>query len=298
MNELPLFALTATLTALVSGNNLSASVGTLVGSRVTSERTGALVGALGFSLGLVLEGNRLNVAAKSLLPNSAYYSFVSLLVALLLFLGALLVRSPLSLTMALVGVAVGISERVHYHFDHGFLVHTVIAWVLAPVLGALVSYFANLTILSSQVVNPWSALLRYKLLLLFGSFFTSFTLGANTFGLIASIAGFNTVTMVVMVLSIFVGSLFLSSGILKRVGSEMYLLRYSNALVSLFTSSALVEAATLLGLPLSNTQTLTASVFGAGLSYRFKAIALRPFVITASTWLVAPLLGFLLGYLA
>ena len=72
-------------------------------------------------------------------------------------------------------------------------------------------------------------------------------------------------------------------------------MRYTNAFVSLVISSALVEGATFLGLPLSNTQTLTSSVFGSGLSYRNKAMASKPFLITVATWVISPMLGMIFG---
>lgn len=74
-------------------------------------------------------------------------------------------------------------------------------------------------------------------------------------------------------------------------------MRYSNALVSLVVSSALVEIATIFSIPLSNTQTLTSSVFGVGISYKFKGIYMKSFFIIIITWIVSPLLGLLLGYL-
>ncbi|EQB74205.1 MAG: sodium-dependent phosphate transporter [Ferroplasma sp. Type II] len=62
-------------------------------------------------------------------------------------------------------------------------------------------------------------------------------------------------------------------------------------------SSLLVEIATFFAVPLSNTQTLTSSVFGVGISYKYKAIYMRPFLIIILTWVLSPTIGFILGYL-
>ena len=136
-----------------------------------------------------------------------------------------------------------------------------------------------------------------KFLIVISSFLTAFTLGANTLGFIANVEGFHLVTIIVMTVAIFAGSFFLSSGVIKRVGEEMYSMRYSNALVSLIVSSLLVEIATFFAVPLSNTQTLTSSVFGVGISYKYKAIYMRPFLIIILTWVLSPTIGFILGYL-
>ncbi len=58
--------LTFLLTAFVSGNNLSAAVGTLIGSRIVSRHAGIIIGSSGFLLGLLLEGRFLKGAAISL----------------------------------------------------------------------------------------------------------------------------------------------------------------------------------------------------------------------------------------
>jgi PiT family inorganic phosphate transporter len=116
-------------------------------------------------------------------------------------------------------------------------------------------------------------------------------------GFIGSIAGFTFYVILSMSIGILLGSFLLSRGVLKRIGQEMYLMRYSNALISLLVSSVLVEGATFIGLPLSNTMTLTSSVFGTGLSYRFKALNIGPFITVVIMWVVSPLIGFTLGYI-
>jgi phosphate/sulfate permease len=66
-------------------------------------------------------------------------------------------------------------------------------------------------------------------------------------------------------------------------------------MTTLLTSAVLVEAATIFNIPLSNTQALTAAVLGAGISYKSKLVSLKPFLVTAITWIIAPLLSFVIG---
>ncbi len=72
-------------------------------------------------------------------------------------------------------------------------------------------------------------------------------------------------------------------------------MRYPNATTALLTSSVLVEAATLLNIPLSNTQALSSAVFGTGISYKSKFVTTKPFLITVATWIIAPMLSFAIG---
>ncbi len=289
--------LTFLLTLLVSGNNLSAAVGTLIGSRIVERYIGILIGSTGFFMGLIIEGRFLRGASLSLVPHSYMYITYAFLISFLIFLFANIGRAPLSLTMALAGTALGIDIRIGYAIDYKFVMLMIAFWIIAPVISIIVSYVTERGVFHRNFKNVWSVAKWLKLLILVSSFLTAFTLGANTLGFIANVEGFNVTTILIMTFAIFAGSFFLSSGVIKRVGEEMYSMRYSNALVSLVVSSLLVEIATLFAVPLSNTQTLTSSVFGVGISYKYKAIYMRPFLIIILTWVLSPSLGFILGYL-
>jgi len=285
------------LTALVAGNNLSAAVGTLVGSRIVSRFLGTSIGALGFFLGLILQGENLIGTAAGILPDNNIFITEAFIISAVVFGIAAFTRTPLSLIMALVGASAGISLRVGFHENAGLIHLIILTWILAPVLSIIFAFYLNRVFLRENFKDIWKTASRIKILLIVVSFATAFTLGANTMGFIGSIAGFTFYVILSMSIGILAGSFLLSRGVLKRVGQEMYLMRYSNALVSLLVSSVLVEGATFIGLPLSNTMTLTSSVFGTGLSYRFKALNIGPFVTVVIMWVVSPLIGFTLGYI-
>ncbi|MEM0155459.1 MAG: inorganic phosphate transporter [Thermoplasmataceae archaeon] len=289
--------LAGALTAFVAGNNLSAAVGTIIGSRITSRSVGIVIGIIGFALGLLLEGRALHSASANLIPPSYRLESYAFLVAFLLFIAAYLMRAPLSLTMVLVGVSVGLSLHYGYSINTGFISIVILAWVVAPIGSIAFAYLLSVGLRKWNPRNFWSEISLLKVLLVVVSFLTAFTLGANTLGLIANMEGFDVYVIISMLLGIVIGSVFLSRGIIKRVAQEMYLMRYSNALTSLLVSSIFVEVATILSIPLSNTQTLTSSVFGTGMSYRTKAIYLGPFLLVAGSWLVSPIAGLILGYL-
>ncbi len=289
--------LIALLSMIVSGNNLSAAVGTVVGSRIVSRWFGLLLGAGGFSLGLIIEGRFLSDSIFRIMPDVPYYIVVVLFISFILFALATFFRVPLSLTMAIVGISIGISLRAGFSMDLSYVYFVISAWVLAPILSIFFSFYLNRKISSINVNNAWKAARIYKILLVIISFLTAFTLGANTFGLLASLGHDTLFTLGIMILSIFIGAIFLSGGVIKRVSQDIYGMRYANAFISLLVSSALVEAATFFSLPLSNTQTLTSSVFGSGLSYNTKAMISRPFFQVVAMWIISPLFGMLVGFL-
>ncbi|MDA8054087.1 MAG: inorganic phosphate transporter [Thermoplasmatales archaeon] len=285
------------LTILVSGNNLSVSVGTLIGAKIVRRSTGILIGILGYSAGLILEGDKLRYAASALLPHSFFYISIALLISILAFTLATVLRSPLSLTMVLVGTVIGMSIHLGKIPEESLLMLIVIMWIASPIMSVAISYFSNKILLRRTSGDIWKTATALKWLLVCAAFFTSFTLGANTLGFILNLVGGGISVTAVMVVSIAIGSIFFSKGAIRRVGEEMYSMRYSSAVVSLLSSAVFVEIATILGIPLSNSQTLSASVVGSGLSYKFKAINLRPFLLIVATWIISTFLGLFLGYL-
>lgn len=285
------------LTILVSGNNLSVSVGTIVGARIIKRWTGVWIGVAGYVSGLLLEGDSLKYAAMALLPHSYYYISIALLISIIAFILATLLRAPLSLVMVLVGSVVGISIHAGKIPDQGLLQLIIIMWIVSPLLSIVISYFSNMILVRKRPRDIWKTATAMKGLLVAVSFFTSFAVGANTFGFIVNLLGGGSTILLVMIIGIIIGSIFLSRGVIRRVGEEMYSMRYSSATISLLSSAMLVEIATVLGVPLSSSQTLSASVVGSGFSYRFRAINMRPFLLIVATWIISTLLGFFLGYI-
>ncbi len=296
--ELVSLLLASVLTALVAGNNLSAAVGTLLGSRIVTRGFGVTLGIIGFSSGLLFEGYMMRGAAASLQLGNYYLTSYAFAGTIVIFLAAAYFRSPLSLTMALIGISTGIDISQGLAVDSDFLIKLVVVWTLAPVLLIILSFYINRATTSRPMENIWQEATILKILLVVVALLTGFTLGANTLGLIQELQGDTLLTEVFMVVAIAAGSIFLSGGVIKRVGEEIFALRYHNALTSLIVSSAAVEAATLVGIPLSNTQTLASSILGVGFSHRYKLLYTKPFLTVAATWVISPLAGLLLGLAA
>lgn len=296
--ELVSLLLASILTALVAGNNLSAAVGTLLGSRIVTRGFGVALGIIGFSSGLLFEGYLMRGAAASLQLGNYYLTSYAFAGTIVIFLAAAYFRSPLSLTMALIGISTGIDISQGLAVDTDFLIKLVAVWTLAPVLLIILSFYINRATTSRPMENIWQEATILKVLLVVVALLTGFTLGANTLGLIQELQGDTLLTEVFMVVAIAAGSIFLSGGVIKRVGEEIFALRYHNALTSLIVSSAAVEVATLVGIPLSNTQTLASSILGVGFSHRYKLLYTKPFLTVAATWVISPLAGLLLGLAA
>jgi len=296
--DILLVALAFLAVMLVAGNNLSACVGPAIGARILNKKTGAFMGAAGFSAGLLIQGSGMVHSVGVLLPNAtATLQAEALLVAILVFVIADLIRVPMSVSMSLVGLLAGLSIAKNSTASLSYVIEVVGMWFVAPLAAAFIAFCLIRAINGSEPQNIWRRIRTYKVLLLMLSFSTSYVLGANTLSLIVATAGYGLATVTAGVVGIFVGSFFLSAGAIRRVSQEFYLMRYSNATATLVVSTVLVEVATVFHIPLSNTQTTSSAVLGAGLSYKTKFISLKPFLTIVAGWVIAPLLSFAIGLL-
>jgi PiT family inorganic phosphate transporter len=291
-----LLALTFVAAMLVSGNNLSSCVGPTVGARIISKRLGMLLGATGFSIGLLVQGEGMTKTVNALLPSTALQLRVeALFVAIIIFVVADLIRVPMSLNMSLVGLLAGLSVAGGVFTNGAYIAEVVAMWVATPAIAIVSSFYLISIIDRGWSENIWRRLQIYKVLLIILAFSASYVLGANTLGLIVATGGFDVTTVVAAIVAVFIGTFHLSAGEIRRVSQELFLMRYPSATATLVISTVLVEVATVLNIPLSNTQALSAAVFGTGISYKSKFVSVKPFLLTALSWVIAPLLSFALG---
>ena len=284
--------------SLVAGNNLSACVGTTIGSGILGRKSGIALGTLGYILGLLIQGSYLEKAASRLLPfPTPAIVTEALAVTVIVFLIGHFLKAPLSLTMSLVGLMAGISYAHHQSIDLHYFGEVAAMWVVAPLVALVSAFILTKAVNRSDPRDIWNRVAVYKIMLIAASFFASYVLGANTIGLMVSVAGYSLPNLIVAIAAIVIGTVLLSSRELRRVGHELFSLRYSNALITLANSILLVELATLFGIPLSSTQTLSAGLFGSGLSYKQRYISMKPFAVIVLGWIIAPAASFLAGYL-
>ncbi len=301
--ELLIYPLLFVLVALVSGNNLSACSGAIISGRIVDRKTGISITILGYLAGFLLQGGLLTAGLNALMPtHSEALIVVALLIALVIFIISHLMRIPQSLSITFAMSLVGIGLAYGKPPNLNFVSNMIGFWILSSLLVVILVLIAMRLLHDSlSKSNIWNSVRNMKLILIVLSFLTAFVLGANTIGfLFASVSGLINATyaMAITLTAIFIGSILLSKGELNMIGSEILPLRYLNALVAQATSAIVVEIATLFSMPASNTQAFTASLYGAGLSYRTRLIRKRPMFIIILVWVSTATASLILGYLA
>lgn len=229
--------------------------------------------------------------------HSSTLFFEVLVVTILAFVAAKFMKAPLSLSMALVGLLLGLSTSRHLPVDYTFVSTIIVMWLLAPIISLASAFFLERAMIRTRPENIWRRIKLYKFLLIIAGALASYALGANTVGLIVALGGYGVVAELVAVVATLIGSLALSDREINRVGEDMFSLRYSTAFGSLLIATALVEFATLFSIPMSSTQTLSAAVTGTAVSSVHKLISLRPFLVIVAAWVVVPAGCYVIGNL-
>jgi PiT family inorganic phosphate transporter len=298
MLDLITYVLGFVLIALVSGNNLSVCFGSVIASRVISRTTAVMLTIIGYALGLLLQGNLLGHTISVLLPStSALYIDTALGVSIAIFVVSQLKSIPQSLSITLTAALVGIDAAAGIALKLDFIAYVMLFWIMMPVICS-VFVLVLMRLIKRKVITShvWGYVGIVKLILIVSSFFVAFTLGGNTIGLVVDLMSGGPAATIVAIVAIVAGAVAFNSGPLKRVGNEIIPLRYLNAASAQIISALMVEVATLYGIPLSNTQTFVASVYGAGVSYKHRLIMRHPFFAMVSMWIATAIAALIAGF--
>ncbi len=286
------------LVALVSGNNLSACAGPAIAGRIIRKRTGVILIILGYMSGFLLQGRILRSGIALLLPSSTVLMPIILIISIVVFLVAHRKRVPESLSVTFISALIGVG-LAYGNLDGGFIVEILLFWVIAGILSLIMASLALRAMQKALYSDRlWKGVRTARVILVVLSFLTAFTLGANTIVIIASVLPAVWYVYAIILAGIIIGSIFLSSGELRRIGDEIIPIRYANALVSQIVAAAFVEFATLLSIPLSNTQMLTSTIYGTGFGYKEKLLSKKPAVQIVSIWIITAVFSIVTAYIA
>ncbi len=286
------------LVVLVSGNNLSISVGPIISGRIVGKRTGVLLTILGYASGFLLQGSILRNGVSKLIPFGSTLVPAIFIISIVVFIIAHRKRVPESLSITFISALIGVG-LAYGTLNLEFVSEILAFWIAAGVI-SLILAFLGLRAVQKMLYRDkvWKSIRTVRVLLILLSFITAFTLGANTIGVIASVLQPSWYTYTTILLGIVIGSVYLSAGELRRIGDEILTLRYANALVSQLVAAAFVELATLLSIPLSNTQMLTTTIYGTGMSYKEKLLSKKPAVQIAYIWIITAIFSVAVAYAA
>jgi len=293
------------LSAALGGNNFSTCLGASLGAGIVRLSNAILIATAGVILGTLFEGHKLsNVVAGQILPTLSAPGLVVILVSSLLVMAAVtLLHVPLSLSQVMVGAAWGLALATGTQIGSMFSIEVTASWISSPILAFLISAAVEIAVLrlGRKAKDVFALNHLYATLTLIAGFYTAYTLGANTLGLVVGLfpQGLADPLILSLVFSAgaVVGIAFLSTGTVRSVADNLVGLSPSTALSAQFGGALSVHLFTQLGLPVSISQVVIGGMGGAASVKRIAITNKRIIQQIIAGWTIGPLAGAIVSFL-
>ncbi|MBW6470232.1 MAG: inorganic phosphate transporter family protein [Methanosarcinaceae archaeon] len=297
----------------IGGNNAAASMGAAYGAKARTKKQAVILIAIFSLLGAVFSGSEvIKTLGKGIVPGDTITltaAIIAITAAGLTMSFANLIRVPISTSQAAVGAVTGIG--IFYGVLDTHLLSKIIGWwVVTPLFAFVLAYIAGKylhPILLYWLVDHESEEKIRKiinLLLVVSGCYVAYSAGANNaanaVGPLVG-AGFMTQTNGAIVggLAIGAGAILLGGRILDTVGNEITELCAIRAVFVEFISATIVHVASILGIPVSLGEIVTAAIIGVGCANQGIAAAKSDTVKKiVLMWFVSPLFAGVIAYVA
>ncbi len=292
------------------GSNDAANVfGTAVASRMVRYRTAVILAAVFIMLGATLQGAGGIRTLSGLTAQNKTSAFLVAIAAAVTVISMTRLKLPVSTSQAVIGAILGIgfvmdAEKVPW----GKLIKVIVCWIGTPV-GATVLAFILYPVLAwclARLRLNFVARSRVlKAALIAGGCYGAYALGANN---VANVTGVfygkglfgDNVQLLAFVggVSIALGVLTYSRGVMFTVGSRLVQLDAFSALVAVLAQAATVHIYAFVGVPVSTSQAVVGAVLGIGLFKGVKTINGRTLVNILLGWVSTPLIAGAIAFAA
>ena len=283
------------------GANDAANVfGTGVTSGLVSYKMAVILTAIFVILGAVMEGTKC-------FDTVGYFTSLTLFTALLVTLSAAItvtlmtrLKLPVSTSQAILGAIVGIAivGEGWRGLPMDKLTKVVLCWIFTPLGAAVISFllFMGLGYLVNRIrgLAVFTHLMRIGILVT--GCFSAYALGSNNVanttgafvgaGLITPIEG-----ALIGSISIGVGALTYSRGVMISVGRRISLLDPFSALVVVLAGAITVYLYTQIGVPVSTSQAVVGAVAAIGLAKGIRTINKKMLFFILLGWISTPVLA-------
>ena len=248
-----------------------------VSTRIVKYRNAVILTAIFVILGAYAEGSKGiykigEYAYNSGIDTSTKAFFVMLSAALTVTLMTFL-HLPVSTSQAVIGAIIG-GAILGGNPDFNEGIKFFVAWFATP-FGAIAISFVLYKVFELYIEKRISNYEIYDKSIIFGYYiagiFAAYSLGgnnvANVTGIYVGILDVLSIRAAVLIggISIAIGVLTFSKGVMKTVGENLVTLSPMSGLISVFTSAIVVFIYAKIGIPVSASQAIVGSVIGIGL---------------------------------
>lgn len=279
------------------GANDAANVfGTAVSSKMVRFFTAAILAATFVIIGAIAEGEAGIITIGKISNLNLTAAGISSLSAAIAVTLMTILKLPVSTSQAVVGsiIGVGIMQKSPSFTGLGKI---FLCWVGTPIGASLISIVLY-TILA-KILNWWKPSMgafdfTIRTLLILTGCYGAYALGANNVANVTAVfysAGFLSAQMASLIggVSIALGIVTFSRGVMKTVGTSIVKLDAFSALIVVLSEAITVHIYAIVGVPVSTSQAVVGGVIGIGLLKRAEALKKKAVAGIFSGWIATPI---------
>ena len=289
----------------IGANDAGNCIGTTVGSGLLSYKKAVTLLSIFVILGAVLQGQYvMQTVGKGIvtteLPTAAI--FAALISSGLFVTLATFFSLPVSTSQAIVGGVAGVGLAAGAEVNLSKLLTIGQVWVICPLLTGIISFvlYHLFAFALRRVGRPelWDRIL--KALLIASSCYIAFSLGANdvgnSVGPIANL-GISFIWLALLGgISLALGAVMFGRRVVKTVGGGITPLDPLSAFAAQLSAALAVHFFSLLGIPVSTSQSVVGAIVGVGLVKGISTVKGRRVAEIAGGWVATPLTAGLFSF--
>lgn len=298
----------------IGGNNAAASMGAAYGAKARTKFQAVILIGIFSLLGAVVGGGEvIKTLGKGILPEGTILlegAIIAVGAAGITIFMANVVRVPISTSQAAVGAVIGIGFFYGPSKINSPLIgEIVIWWVLSPVVAWFLAYIIGkyvytevLIWLADHTESEASIRKILNILLTVSGCYVAYSAGANNaanaVGPFVGAGVFSSLNGAILGgLALGLGAFLLGGRVLDTVGKEITELCVIRATFVEFIAAGIVHAASIMGIPVSLGEIVTAGVIGIGCANSGMHIMKGETVKKiAMAWIISPLLAGSIAY--
>lgn len=292
----------------IGANDSANCIGPAIGAGILRFRTGIILVAAFVLAGALLGGGEVvKTLGKGIVTEQLSYTGV--LVALVcggIFVSFATFRKiPVSTSQAIVGGVAGVGLAADLNVDFSKVIHIAECWVFCPILSAILAYVVYQTTrtILRRLDDTAQANRTLYWLVVGSTCYAAYSLGANNLGnAIGPIVTLKAMDIMLLTalgaISMAVGALTFGRGVAETVGKSICRLDLPGAFAAQMAAAFGLHLFSMMGVPVSTSQTMVGAVFGVGIVHGIKTVSKKKLMEIVIGWVLTPTVSGAVAYLA
>ncbi|HUV83696.1 MAG TPA: inorganic phosphate transporter [archaeon] len=297
----------------IGGNNAAASMGAAYGAKARTKNQAVILIAVFAFLGAILSGGEvIKTLGHGIVPGDSITvtaAIIAIAAAGISMFFANMIKVPISTSQAAVGAVAGIGFYVGI-LNTQVLLMIISWWIVTPIVAFVLAYimgkYLHPIILFWLVDHESEERIRniISILLTISGCYVAYSAGANNAAnAVGPLVGAGVMSAgtgaVLGGLAIGLGAILLGSRVLETVGNDITELCVVRAVFVEFVAAFIVHSASIMGIPVSLGEIVTASIIGIGCANQGLVATKNDTVKRILTmWFVSPVIAGTMTFLA